>query len=74
MTRGGKRKGPGHPVTTGMAKTPPIHYRVTPEQHAELVAEARKLPKVRRKYQSASAAAKLRAFPAVTAAERGGRP
>lgn len=63
-----KKPGPGHPVTTGMADTPPIHYRVTSEQHAELEAEARRLPKYRGKRLSASAVAKRRAFPATRGA------
>lgn len=62
MTRGGKRKGAGRPkgaVTTGMASTPPVHFRVSAAQHAELVAEGRKAkPKL-----SANAVAKKRTFP-----------
>ena len=64
-----KRRGPGHPVTTGMASTPPIHYRVSAEQHAELTAEGKK----RRPRLSANQVAKLRAFPAEPTKTKGTR-
>lgn len=63
MTRGGKRKGAGRPkgaVTTGMASTPPVHFRVSAAQHAELVAEG---CKAKPKKLSANAVAKVRCFP-----------
>lgn len=55
-----KKPGPGHPVTTGMAATPPVHYRVTAAQRAELDREGK------RRGISGNAVAKLRAFPATT--------
>lgn len=58
-----KRKHPGHPITTGSASTPLVCYRVSKEQHAELEAEARTLPRVGRRFMTASAVAKRRAFP-----------
>ena len=51
-----KKPGPGRPVTTGMASTPPIHFRVTAAQHAELTKSS-----VRRGL-SASGEAKRRAL------------
>lgn len=54
--RGGKRRGAGR-TATGTA--PPINFKVTPAQHAELAAEA-----ARDGLPSASLAAKRRAFPA----------
>lgn len=56
---GGAREGAGAPETTGMASTPPVHYRVSAEQRAELSAEGRRhVPRL-----TPSAAAKYRAFP-----------
>lgn len=55
-----KKPGPGHPVTTGMAATSPVHYRVTAAQRAELDREGK------RRGISGNLVAKLRAFPAVT--------
>lgn len=52
-----KKRGPGHPVTTGMAETPPVHYRVSAQQRTELDTEGE------RKGISGNAVAKLRAFP-----------
>lgn len=52
-----KKRGPGHPITTGMAKARPVHYRVTKEQRAELDKEGD------RKGISGDLVAKLRAFP-----------
>jgi hypothetical protein len=54
-----KKRGPGHPITTGSASTPPVFYRVSAEQHAELKAEGR-ASKPRR---TPNAVAKERAFP-----------
>ena len=54
-----KKRGPGHPVTTGSASTPPVFYRVSAEQHAELKTEARKS----RPRRSVNQVAKDRAFP-----------
>lgn len=33
-----KKPGPGHPVTTGMAKTPPIHFRLSKDAYRSLKA------------------------------------
>jgi hypothetical protein len=55
-----KKRGPGHPVTTGSASTPPVFYRVSAEQHAELKAEGR------RRKLTVNQVAKLRAFPKET--------
>lgn len=63
MTRGGKRKGPGHPVTTGSAGVPPVFYRVSSAQYAELKAEGR----ASRPRLTPNAVAKRRAFPDGTA-------
>ena len=54
-----KKRGPGHPVTTGSASVPAIFYRVSAEQYAELKAEGR-ASKPRR---TPNAVAKERAFP-----------
>lgn len=54
-----KKRGPGHPTTTGSASTPPVFYRVSAAQHAELVREGRRA----RPRLTANAVAKLRAFP-----------
>lgn len=51
-----KKPGPGRPVTTGMASTPPIHFRVTASQHAELTKSGA------RRGLSASGEAKRRTF------------
>lgn len=51
-----KKPGPGHPVTTGMASTPPIHYRVSADQHADLTDAGAK------RGLSANGEAKRRAF------------
>ena len=59
-THGGARKNAGAPTTTGMASTPPVHFRVSAAQHAELVAEGRK---AKPKKLSANAVAKKRTFP-----------
>lgn len=53
-----KKRGPGHPVTTGSASTPPVFYRVSAGQRAELDTEGK------RKGITGNAVAKLRAFPA----------
>lgn len=54
-----KKRKPGRPRTTGSASTPPVFYRVSASQHAELTAEGKKLrPKL-----TANLAAKRRAFP-----------
>ena len=58
MTRGGKRPGPGHPVTTGSASTPPVFYRVSASQRRELDKEGKRWG------ISGNLVAKLRAFPA----------
>lgn len=50
-----KKRGPGHPVTTGMASTPPVHYRVSRDQYNELAMNTRGL--------SPNQEAKRRAFP-----------
>ncbi len=71
MTRGGKRKGAGRPkgsVTTGMASTPPVHYRVTADQHHELATTGAK------RGLSANMEAKRRAFPQRRADTRKGEP
>lgn len=39
---GGAREGAGAPETTGMAATPPIHYRVSAAQYADLEASGAK--------------------------------
>lgn len=52
-----KKPGPGHPVTTNMAATPPIHYRVSEAQHDELTKAGAK------RNLSANQEAKRRAFP-----------
>jgi hypothetical protein len=59
-THGGARPNAGRPASTGMASTPPIHYRVSRAQYAELKAEGRtSKPRL-----TANAVAKRRAFPA----------
>lgn len=55
-----KSRGPGHPVTTGSAGVPPVFYRVSAAQHAELKAEGRSS----RPRLTPNAVAKRRAFPA----------
>jgi hypothetical protein len=52
-----KKRKPGHPITTGSASTPPVFYRVSEDQHAELKAEGK------RRKLSPNQVAKLRAFP-----------
>lgn len=59
-----KKPGPGHPVTTGSASTPPVFYRVSEEQREELDKEGK------RRGLSGNQVAKSRAFPA---RKRGGR-
>lgn len=59
-THGGARENAGRPSTTGMASTPPIHYRVSADQYADLEAEGK------RRKLSPNMVAKLRAFPATT--------
>jgi len=49
----------GHPTTTGSASVPPVFYRVSAEQHAELRAEGRKS----KPQLGPNAVAKRRAFP-----------
>ena len=57
----------GRPVSTGSAGVPPVFYRVSAEQHAELKAEGRaSKPRL-----TANAVAKARAFPAHL---EGGKP
>ena len=58
-----RKRGPGHPVTTGMASTPPIHFRVSAAQHAELTREGRKAR------LSANQVAKRRCFGTAEAAK-----
>jgi len=55
-----KKRGPGHPITTGSASTPPVFYRVSAGQHAELKAEGR----ASRPRRTVNQVAKERAFPA----------
>ena len=57
---GGARPNAGRPKSTGMASTPPVHYRVSAEQHAELKAEGK------RRKLTVNQVAKLRAFPKET--------
>lgn len=52
-----RRKGPGHPTTTGSASVPPVFYRVSTEQRAELDTEGK------RRKLTGNQVAKLRAFP-----------
>jgi hypothetical protein len=59
-----KKRGPGHPITTGMASTPPIHFRVSASQHAELIREGRKAR------LSANQVAKRRCFAGTTETPR----
>lgn len=59
-THGGARPNAGRPKSTGMASTPPVHYRVSAEQHAELKAEGR----ASRPRRTVNQVAKDRAFPA----------
>ena len=54
-------KGPGHPVTTGSASVPPVFYRVSSDQRAELDKEGK------RRRLTGNQVARLRAFPAGTA-------
>ena len=64
-TRGGRRPNAGRPSSTGMASTPPIHYRVSAAQYAELKAEGRaSKPRL-----TPNAVAKARAFPVVPLGE-----
>lgn len=65
-TRGGSRPGAGRPVTTGMASTPPIHYRVSAEQYDDLTREGK------RRKLSPNQEAKRRAF--ACAPQRGQTP
>lgn len=53
-----KKRGPGHPTTTGSASTPPVFYRVSEDQRHELDREGK------RRGLSGNQVAKLRAFPA----------
>jgi len=62
-----KKPGPGHPVTTGSASVPPVFYRVSEDQRAELDKEGK------RRGLTGNQVAKLRAFPATTK-QRRGRP
>jgi hypothetical protein len=62
-----KKRGPGRPVSTGSDSTPPVTYRVSAAQRAELDREAKRLG-----LASANEAAKLRAFPANRRATREG--
>lgn len=57
---GGKRENAGRPETTGMASTPPIHFRVSAEQYADLA----KAGKKRKPRLSPNAEAKRRCFAA----------
>lgn len=52
-----RKRGPGHPVTTGSKSTPPVSYRVSADQHAELTREGC------RTKRTANQVAKDRAFP-----------
>lgn len=38
-----KKRGPGHPVTTGSASVPPVFYRVSKAERAALKQEAKKM-------------------------------
>ena len=53
-----KKRGPGHPVTTGSSSTPPVFYRVSEDQRGELDKEGK------RRGLTGNQVAKLRAFPA----------
>jgi hypothetical protein len=66
-----RRKGPGHPITTRSASTPPVFYRVSADQHAELRREGRaQKPRI-----TVNEAAKRRAFPPNTGGTAaGGKP
>lgn len=61
-----KKRGPGHPVTTGSAKTPPVFYRVSKEQRRELDKEGK------RRGTTGNAEAKRRAFQRLASTE--GKP
>jgi len=52
-----RKRGPGHPVTTGSASVPPVFYRVSEDQRAELDREGK------RRALTGNQVAKLRAFP-----------
>ncbi len=54
-----KKRGPGHPVTTGSSSAPPVFYRVSKEQRLELDKEG----KAQRPRLTGNQVAKLRAFP-----------
>lgn len=62
-----KKRGPGHPVTTGSASTPPVFYRVSEKQRAELDRAGE------RRGISGNAEAKRRAFPGTSKTARKGR-
>jgi len=53
-----RRRKPGRPTSTGSASVPPVFYRVSAEQHAELKAEGR----ASRPRLTPNAVAKQRAF------------
>jgi len=53
-----KKRGPGHPITTGSASTPPVFYRVSEKQRAELDKAGK------RRGLTGNQEAKRRAFPA----------
>ncbi len=52
-----RKRGPGHPVTTGSASVKPVFYRVSAEQRRELDREGK------RRGLTGNAVAKQRAFP-----------
>jgi len=56
-THGGARLNAGRPKSTGMTSTPPVHYRVSEKQRAELDKAGE------RRGISGNAEAKRRAFP-----------
>ncbi len=56
---GGKRPGAGRPPSTGSSSVPPVFYRVSKEQRAELDKEG----KAQRPRLTGNQVAKLRAFP-----------
>jgi len=57
MPRKKRGRGPGHPVTTGSASVPPVFYRVSEKQRAELEKAGK------RRGLTGNAEAKRRAFP-----------
>jgi len=58
-THGGARPNAGRPKSTGMASTPPVHYRVSADQRTELDKAGA------RRGLTGNAEAKRRAFPRV---------